>query len=331
MKVSKAIASTVIAVSLCASAQARELRVAAAAPESSPWGKSLVAFADKVSELSSGELTLKLFHASQLGDEQTTVRQVARGRIDLGVFSNTAASLVLPEFGLLASPYAFDSAAQADCVADKHLLETFGEGFDKAGVRPLAFVEVGQQIIFSTEPLLTPADLKGVKIRTAPTKTDTLYISAAGGAPVPLGTTDTMPALKTGNVSAATWPTVYGIAVGYQKVAPHVTVSNHVHQIGATLISARTWKSLSEQERGWLTEAAVVYRGLRKGVRGAEAALLGKIEQGGASVYRLDEAQQQAWREHVPAAQERILAELGGDAEAAWSAISAAKQDCAAQ
>ena len=81
-----------------------------------------------------------------------------------------------------------------------------------------------------------------------------------------------MPALKTGNVEAVTWPTVYGIAVGYHKEAPHVTVTNHVHQIGTVLVSAKTWGSLDEKEQGWIREAAKEIKGLRKSVRGAEAA-----------------------------------------------------------
>lgn len=155
-------------------AQAKELRSAGAPPAPSPWGKVTDAFAAKVAELSGGKLTIKHVHSSQLGDEQTTVRQVARGRLDMGVFSNTATSLLVPEFALLASPFAFASLEQADCVADNHLLATFGSSFEKAGVTPIGWLEVGQQIIFAKDPILSPADLAGVKIRTAPTKTDTL-------------------------------------------------------------------------------------------------------------------------------------------------------------
>ena len=224
------LAGVLAALLFVGTAEARELRSAGAAPAGSPWGKVTDAFVAKVAELSGGTLTIKHFHASQLGDEQTTVRQVARGRLDMGLFSNTASSLLVPEFGLLASPFAFESLEQADCVADNHLLNTFGGSFDEAGVAPIAWLEIGQQIVFSKNPIVTPADLAGVKIRTAPTRTDTLFMDGAGGSAVPLGTTDTMPALKTGNVSAATWPAVYGIAVGYHKVAPHVTATNHVHQ-----------------------------------------------------------------------------------------------------
>ena len=319
------VACAVAALLTVTSAEARELRSAGAAPEGTPWGKVTNAFVAKVAELSGGKLTIKHFHASQLGDEQTTVRQVARGRLDMGGFSNTASSLLVPEFGLLSSPFAFESLEQSDCVADNHLLDTFGPAFDGAGVTPIAWFEVGQQIIFSKDQIVTPADLAGVKIRTAPTKTDTLYMEAAGGSAVPLGTTDTMPALKTGNVTAATWPAVYGIAVGYHKVAPNVTPTNHVHQIGSFIISNKTWKSLSEEEQGWIIEAADIFKNLRTAVRGAETALLKKIAGEGATVHAPDDA---AWRAVAPKVQPQIVAELGGDSEATWAAIETAKSAC---
>ena len=264
-------------------------------------------------------------------NEQTTIRQIVRGRLDMGLFSNTATSLVVPEFGLLASPYAFNNAAQADCVADKYLLDTYGDAMDTGGVKVLAFIEIGQQIIMAKNLIKTPADLRGVKIRTAPTKTDTLYMQGAGGNAIPLGTTDSMPALKTGTVDAVTWPTIYGIAVGYHKEAPKVTVTNHVHQIGTYVISKKTWDALSSEEQGWLEEASSVFIGLRAAARGAEAALLKKItteEGGGAEVYYPNEAEMAAWKEVAPVVQPQIVSELGGSAEATWATIVEAKQNC---
>ena len=308
---------------------AKELRSSGAAPEPSPWGQVTNAFTAKVAELSDGALTINHFHGSQLGDEQTTVKQVARGRLDIGLFSNTATSLLVPEFGLLASPYTFADVAQADCVADTHLLPTFGEAMDAAGVVPIAWLEIGQQIIFSKDKLIkTPSDLHGVKIRTAPTKTDTVFMQTAGGNAIPLGTTDTMPALKTGNVSAVTWPTVYGIAVGYQEVAPNVTVTNHVHQIGSVIVSKKIWADLSEEDQGWLMEAAEVFKGLRGAVRKAEGGLLGKIADAGTNVYNPTDEEMAAWRAVAPDAQKTILAELGGAAEATWAVIGDAREKC---
>ena len=124
----KKVFATLIALGLMAGpVAAKELRLSMAPPPNSPWGKVAQKFVDKVAELSGGALTVTPYMASKLGGEQDVIKQIARGRVDMGVMSNTAVSLVVPEFGLLASPYAFDSAEQFDCVADNHLLQRYSD------------------------------------------------------------------------------------------------------------------------------------------------------------------------------------------------------------
>jgi TRAP-type C4-dicarboxylate transport system substrate-binding protein len=309
-------------------AEARELRLSAAPPPASPWGAITQKFVDRVAEVSGGELEIKAYMGGKLGTEQDVAKQIARGRIDMGVMSNSAVSLLVPSFGLLASPYAFDSAEQFDCVADKHLLDTFGEEFDEAGIVTLSWMEVGYQSIFSQKDMRLPSDLAGVKIRTAPSATDTLFIKEAGGTAVPLAPNDAIPAMKTGQVNAATQLSVFGITTSYHKVAPNIVLTRHQHQVGAIIMSQHTWDKLSDEEKGWINEAAPVFLELREAIREAEVDLLKKAADEGANVIELSDEELEAWRALAPAAQDKILDELGGKAQATWNAILAAKSAC---
>jgi len=314
---------------LSTAVNAKELRLSAAPPEGSPWGQVTQKFVDKVSEVSNGQLTIKPFLGSKLGGEQDVVKQIGRGRIDMGVMSNTAVSLLIPEFSLLASPYAFDSAEEFDCVADKHLLTTFSEDFDRAGIRTLSWMEVGYQVIFSKDiDIRTPADLSGKKIRAAPSPTDSQFILATGATAVPLSPKDTVPALKTGQVGAATMVSVFGMATGYPKVAPKIVLTRHQHQVGGVIISKKTWDNLTAEEQGWLDEAAPIFLELRQVIRGAEGAMLEKSATEGATVVELTEAELAEWKALVPEVQQTILDKMGGNAVARWDAIQTARADC---
>jgi TRAP-type C4-dicarboxylate transport system substrate-binding protein len=308
--------------------QAKELRLSMAPPAKSPWGAVAQKFVDKVAEVSGGKLTVKAYMGSKLGGEQDVVKQIARGRIDLGVMSNTAVSLVVPEFGLLASPYAFDSAKQFDCVADNHLLSTFGEDFSAAGIHAISWMEVGYQVIFGKNEIRVPSDMAGAKIRTAPSATDTIFIQTAGGTAVPLSPKDTIPALKTGQVAAATQLSVFGIVVGYPKVAPVITLTRHQHQVGGVIVSKKTWDTLNDQEKAWINEAAPTFLDLRGMIRGAEGALLKKAQGGGATIINLTDDELAQWKAVAPKAQKAIINELGGSAAIKWDAILKAKAAC---
>jgi len=308
--------------------EAKELRLSMAPPPNSPWGAVTQKFVDKVAELSGGDLTIKAFMGSKLGGEQDVIKQIARGRIDMGVMSNTAVSLAVPTFGLLASPYAFDSPEQFDCVADNHLLDTYGAEFEAAGLKTLSWMEVGYQVLYTKEGARVPGDLAGVKIRTAPSATDTKFMQQAGVTAVPLSPKDTIPAMKTGQVDGATQLSVFGIVVGYPAVAPQITLTRHQHQVGGIVMSKRTWDGLSGEEQGWITEAAPIFLELRAALRGAEGALLKKAEGEGATIINLTEAELAEWKALAPAAQETILNDMGDAAKAKWNAIQVAKDAC---
>jgi TRAP-type C4-dicarboxylate transport system substrate-binding protein len=325
----KSLLASAFALTLAATAlPAKELRLSMAPPPNSPWGAVTQQFVDKVAEISGGALTIKAFMGSKLGGEQDVIKQIARGRVDMGVMSNTAVSLVVPEFGLLASPYAFDSAEQFDCVADYHLLDTYGPEFEAAGIRAISWMEVGYQVLYTKNGARVPSDLTGVKIRTAPSATDTMFMTEAGVTAVPLSPKDTIPAMKAGQVEGATQLSVFGIVLGYPGVAPHITLTRHQHQVGSVVMSKRSWDGLTEQEQAWINEAAPIFLDLRGAIRGAEGALLGKAESEGATIINLTEDELGQWKALAAPAQAAILDDMGDAAKAKWDAIQTAKAAC---
>lgn len=328
MTILRSAAAVAVLLATCQTAFAEELRMGMAVPEQTPWGAATRKFAEDVAARTNGELTVNIYYNNELGDEQTMARQLARGRLDMAELSNVASSLLVAEYGLLQAPYVFDTAAQADCVADSDLAAIFGDLFREAGAEYLAPVEIGYMTIMSKSPILTPADLDSVKIRTSPTQSDTYFIRAVGGAAVPLGTVDSMPALKTGQVSAVTTPIVVGVAGGYAAAAPQITRTNHGQQIGALLISAKRWNTLSEDHRQALRDAAPLMADLRPMLRQTEEAMLDKVRASGGTVHDLSPDELAAWQSFAPLVRDRLIAETGGVAATTWTAIEAAKSAC---
>ena len=87
------------AAALPAAAQPKPLtlRYTTGAPAKTPWVMQLERFAKDVEEESKGSIKIDQFIAAQLGNEQDTAQQVARGRIDMGGFSSGAVALLVPD------------------------------------------------------------------------------------------------------------------------------------------------------------------------------------------------------------------------------------------
>ncbi|WP_169569243.1 TRAP transporter substrate-binding protein [Sneathiella limimaris] len=305
-----------------------EIRFSTAAPEKTPWAIYAHQIAESVKKDTSGTIKVQVFSGSQLGNEQDVIRQVARGRIHMGSFSNTAASLMVPEIALLAAPYIWDSLEQADCALDNHLFSIFQNKFEEKGLIILGWTEVGNRGYAFTSPVNGLADLAGKKMRVAPTKASSLTADGFGANAVVLPITEVASALQTGLVEGADLPGLVYTALGFSKIAPNWIASNHSHQVGMVLMSQKVWKRLSDEQQSAFLKARQSPVKLRQMVRGAEKSSLAKFSENGGRVIELNADQMANWRRTAKAARDSLIEDLGGDAKPIYAQIEEAKRAC---
>lgn len=304
------------------------LRLGSVVPTKSPWGAWAVQAAQEVEKVSGGKLKIQLLLDGQIGDELTMVRQAAKGRLDIAMVSNDPIAVDIPEMDLMTGAYLFDTDEQGTCVQYKHLSQLFNPLMEKSGLRALTWMEVGHSIIFSKTPLRTPQDMAGLKIRVAQGIVKNDYMQKLGAAASPLGTADTIPALQTGTITAVTYPTVYGVAVGIPKLAPNILVTKHQRPVGVVAVSDRTWKKLSKQEQEWLSVMAPMGPQLTNMIFGAEKALLDKAAEAGAKVHNLTPEEEKAWRATAVGLLPSSAKKIGPNAVSMLAKLEAAKQAC---
>lgn len=319
----------ILAANVAAAADVTELKYATVAPESTPWGKHFAKSSEAAEKASDDTLKIDMFFSSQLGDEPTVVRQVVRGRIDIAGQSNTATALVVPEFALLAAPFLFKDVEQSDCVFDNHVEPIFGPLLYDKGLVLLSYMEIGYPSLYSKTPVQTVADIQDMKVRVAPSSPYPLYWNETGAAALPLGGSDSVPALKTGRVNALHTSTVFGLAVGYHKLAPHVTYLPSHHDIGAVVMSKKTWLELTPEQQEAMKVMGKDVNELRKTIRDTEQALLEKAAgEDGVHVYRPSGEALEEFKSHAENAQMALVESIGESAVPIWEKIQAAIKEC---
>ena len=205
------------------------------------------------------------------------MQQVARGRIDMGGYSVTAGSLLVPELSLLNIPFLFKDQKEQDCVTDNHLTKVTQDLFLKKGVVMISWSEVGVADIIGKKPYLTPDDLKGLKARSAPNKVAGYMWTQFGANPNPLPVTEWNSAFQTGLIDVAdSAPTFYFFS-GLAKLAPVVTMTQHQDQGGVVIMNKEAFDKLTPEQKAALTgtSTSAPASQLRAEVRGFE----GKIRE----------------------------------------------------
>ena len=118
------------------------MRITAVAAPGTPWHDSWDYFAEQLAKDPEQGFDPRFYLSGQLGSEESALSQLRRGRVQLGGFSLQGASNVVPELGILMSPYLFTSYAEVDHAMDNYLLPAFDELFAARGLVLLSWAEV---------------------------------------------------------------------------------------------------------------------------------------------------------------------------------------------
>ncbi|MGE0425045.1 MAG: TRAP transporter substrate-binding protein [Reyranellaceae bacterium] len=325
-------ASVVVSGAALAQPKPVELRYTTGAPPKTPWVMQLDRFIKDVDEESKSAIKVIPFINAQLGNEQDTMQQTARGRIDMGGFSVAASAALVPELSMTSLPFYFDSTKQQDCVYDNHLTDYAKKALAQRGVTFLGWTHVGSGNIVGKKAFKSPADVKGLKARSAPTKTGAAFWVALGANPNPLGITEWSSAHQTGLVDVSDAPVTYYVPSGLGKIAPVYTRTNHADAGGVVVMAKSVYDKLTADQRGALERAMAKHPAaqLRAEIRGFEEKILELHVKNGGTVVTLTPAERAEWQKVLSKAWPQIVKSVGGNAETFFKLMEAGKKACGA-
>ncbi len=214
-------------------------------------------FAKKVEEYTNGRYKVQVFCCSQLGNDPKNIEQLALGGIDFTVSSTGSYAPHLASLNLTMLPFIVDSYEQGWKLYDesKWLKAQFDLAPQK-GFRFLSTFEAGFRCMTTKDPLKTPDDAKGKKLRTFPNEMMRWTLDAIGFSVQIMPLPEVYMAIQQGTVSGQENPidTIYSNK--FYEVAPYVTLTKHVYSPIPLAISEKTWQKLSPADREAVTKAA---------------------------------------------------------------------------
>jgi TRAP-type transport system periplasmic protein len=214
-------------------------------------------FAKKVAEYTQGRYEVRVFCCSQLGNDPKNIEQLALGGIDFTVSSTGSYAPHVETLNLTMLPFLVDTYPQGWKLYDES--KWLKKQFDKApakGFRFLSTFEAGFRCMTTKDPLRTPEDAKGKKLRTFPNEMMRWTLESIGFTVQIMPLPEVYLAIQQGTVSGQENPidTIYSNK--FYEVAPYVTLTRHVYSPIPLAISEKTWQKLSPADRAAVTKAA---------------------------------------------------------------------------
>jgi tripartite ATP-independent transporter DctP family solute receptor len=230
-------------------------------PPVHPQGVTQTAFAQKVEELSGGQIKVQVYASGTLFTQAGEVTAMMNGDLEVSTLAFQDMAPYVPTAAMFAAPYAFTSYQHMEKVfaADSKVAADFYKMIsDKCNYTPLAAMTQGSRIINAkkTAPIKTPADMAGVILRmpNAPSWIDAG--KSLGANVTPIAYSETYTALQTGTVDAQDNPLPGTYAMKFYEVTKQISLTKHIIDVKLLCVTNKVWNAMTKQQQKWMLEAA---------------------------------------------------------------------------
>lgn len=240
-------------------AEQRTLRLGMVAAEGSVQHEAAEYFAEAVSEASDGSLEIQVFPAGQIGSDESLGQDLSSGALDFAFLNQGSMAGLDPLLDFHYLPYIVTNYAQADELyyGDGIIPQTMTETLAKHDIRALGWYELEfRGLSTSKGPVETVDDIQGQKIRVPGSAAIGAIFEEVGAQPVTIPMPELYSALQQRTVDGQD----NGLLITYDnrffEINDHFTLTRHVYASGTIAASESIWATLSEEEAGWIEDAA---------------------------------------------------------------------------
>jgi len=215
----------------------------------------------RANELLGDKATVVFYGSEQLGKDKDLMQKLKLGTVHLSMPSSVMSSIA-PEAGLFDMPFLVKDRAHLNRIEHKVFWPMIAPKIEEKGYKVIGFWENGiRHITNNVKPINTPADLKGVKIRTPKSTWRVKMFSEWGANPTPMSFSEVFVALQTGVIDGQENPYTNIYAAKLNEVQKYLSVTGHVYTPSYLTTGASQWEKLPADVRQILEKTAVDVQG----------------------------------------------------------------------
>jgi len=228
-------------------------------PRNTGYGIGGDIFADKLKELSKGTMLIDQYPGAQLGQEPQVLQLMRTGDIEFCITSSANAATLTPQAGVMSLHFLFRSEDHLKkALADPQVVAAVRQMVEETvqGGHVLAMITLGLRNMYSKKEIHKIEDIKGMKVRVQATATEDTMFPAYGAQTVHMPFGSVYTSLQTGVVDIAENGVNVYLVNKHYEVAPVLSMTEHEANNNLIWISDKLWKSLTDEQKKWVTAAA---------------------------------------------------------------------------
>ena len=199
--------------------------------ESHPIHTAAVQFKTNVEMRTNGAIAIQIYPNNTLGSPPEILEQTRNGVVDIAVPTSGQLDKYDKAFAALMLPFVFNDIQHARRTMDGPINGWLGPVAEKSGFEMVGVWEYGfRHLTNSKHPINSPADVKGLKIRTPPEIQLSAAMAALGANVQKIGFPELYLALSQGVVDGEENPIATIASAKFYEVQKHLAMTKHVYQ-----------------------------------------------------------------------------------------------------
>jgi len=235
----------------------KQLRIATLAPKNSLYHRQLLGLGEVWRAAQGGSAKYLVYADGSQGGEAEMVRRMRIGQLQGALLSVVGLRDIEPSIAALRNmPMLFRSWDEVDHVRDK-MRPAMEKKFIDKGYVVLAWGDAGWVRFFSKDAAFRPDDYKKMKFFAWSGETEQQEImKSLGYTPVPLETSDILPAIQTGMINVVPSTPYFALASQIYNTAPNMLDINWAPIVGALVVTRKAWDDMSPAVQDTLRQAS---------------------------------------------------------------------------
>lgn len=235
-----------------------QLKLATLTPAAHTYNLGANKLAEVVKERSKGRIEIKIYPDGQLGKgEREVLEGLQQGNVDIYVGSTGPIGNFSPSMLIVDIPFLFRDFNHVDKVLDGPIGQKLLADLEKSNLKGLAFWENGfRNLTNSKLAIKTPADAKGMKIRTMENKTHMLAFKTAGLNPTPMAWSEVFGALQQKVIDGQENPVAVVYSSKIYETQKFLSLTQHVYSPAVVIVNLKKWQGMPKEDQDMLLKAA---------------------------------------------------------------------------
>ncbi|MFS1704622.1 C4-dicarboxylate TRAP transporter substrate-binding protein [Alteromonas sp. AMM-1] len=238
---------------------ANTLNVVTSLSQSDPMYQGLVYFKQSVERQTNNDISVRIFVGSQLGNDNDVLEQAMAGAPVAVLVDAGRLSFYQREIGILSAPYLIDKAEQLHLLVQSPMFEQWaGDLANSAGIKILGFNWwQGERHLLTNQPITTPADLDGIRLRTIGAPVWISTIRAMGATPTPLSWAEVYSGLQQRVIDGAEAQHAGTYGARLYEVIRYISKTRHIHLISGLVASQSWFSQLTPSQQAAVQQSAI--------------------------------------------------------------------------